>query len=82
MCRPEACEALENRIARQEENIVFPDRNLEGLNDALVAAQYRMDALEQRLERAELLIRLLRENPDRGSFSGNEPPPHYPVRSF
>ncbi len=81
MCRPEYQE-LEKRLARQEENIVFLDRNLEELNDALVAAQHRMDALEQRLERAELLIRLLQENSAQGALPGHEPPPHYSARSF
>lgn len=67
----------ENRLIRLEEDAAFQDQKLGELDAALVAQQRRIDTLEERLDRAEQLIRLLRDTLDRIGGPHDATPPHY-----
>ena len=72
-----APENPEDRLTRLEENAVFQERALDELNSALTAQQRQVDDLERRLERAENLIRLLRDELTQAGGGTAEVSPHY-----
>lgn len=70
-------EVPENRFIRLEEDVVFQARKLGELDNVLAAQQRRIDALEERLNRAEHVILLLRDTLDRIGGYRDAAPPHY-----
>ncbi|MDR2893739.1 MAG: SlyX family protein [Deltaproteobacteria bacterium] len=70
----------EERLIRLEENLVFMERQCEGLNDALLTQQRQLDQLE-RLSAGQAakileLEELMEVGSGRGTL-GHEKPPHY-----
>ena len=63
------------RLARLEEQLYFQEHAIQELNDALLAQQRQMDAMEHALkimaEREQKLLDLLADRPE------NAMPPHY-----
>lgn len=63
------------RLARIEEQLYFQEHTIQELNDALLAQQRQMDAMEHALkimaEREQKLLDMLADRPE------NAMPPHY-----
>ncbi len=64
----------EARITELEIRVAFQEDTINQLNDALVAQQTRVDALERRVG---MLLDSLKRMQDGADPFAHEPPPHY-----
>lgn len=62
------------RLADLESRLIFQDDALQALNDALIASQARIDALEKTLR---VLVERLASAPSDIDTNDDQPPPHY-----
>jgi SlyX protein len=67
----------EERLIRLEETVVFQERLLRDLNDALTGQQFQIDRLEKELLAASVLIRDLHAQANEDKQRTVEIPPHY-----
>jgi SlyX protein len=67
----------EERLIRLEETVVFQERLLRDLNDALTGQQFQIERLEKELLAARALIRDLHAQVNEDKQRAVEIPPHY-----
>ena len=69
--------AYEERLIRLEETVVFQERLLKDLNEALTGQQFQIDRLERELLAARSLLRDLHAQVNEDKQRTTELPPHY-----
>lgn len=68
---------IATRVAELEAQLMFQEHTIGALNDALVAQQSRIDALERALTLLEERLHRIPERREDPAAPRDEPPPHY-----
>ena len=68
---------LLERLARVEETMVFQDRQLAMLNEALIGQQKQLDHAERTVEFLYARFKTLHDLLEASGGPANTPPPHY-----